>query len=294
MHRDEVPLTLQQVRRAVDQQFAECRDMPIVPVEGAGTVHRIFRVGEQLSARFPFVIDDLDSQRARLRREAEIQTSLKNQIRIATPVTHGIGEPSEHYPGYWSLQTWLPGVPAVELTLADSQWMATSIVELITGLRALPPSGERFGGEGRGGELRFADEWMDTCFHESRGIVDVPAIRSLWNELRDLPTAHVDVMSHRDLLPTNLLILDNALVGVIDVGGLGPADPSLDVMVAWNLFDRRCRRYVCEALGSSELEWQRSRAWALQQAMGTVWYYRETNPVMSEMGIEALARVLEG
>ena len=45
-------------------------------------------------------------------------------------------------------------------------------------------------------------------------------------------------------------------------------------------------------LGCDDLEWERGRAWAYAQAMGLVWYYVETNPVMSRMGRRTLDRLL--
>ena len=30
----------------------------------------------------------------------------------------------------------------------------------------------------------------------------------------------------------------------------------------------------------TSLEWERSKAWAFQQAMGLVWYYADSNPVI--------------
>ncbi len=40
-------------------------------------------------------------------------------------------------------------------------------------------------------------------------------------------------MTHGDLIPGNVLVADARLAGVIDVGGLGPADPALDPVAAW-------------------------------------------------------------
>ena len=48
------------------------------------------------------------------------------------------------------------------------------------------------------------------------------------------------------------------------------------------------------ALACSDLEWERSRAWAFQQAMGLVWYYADSNPVMSRLGRVTLDRVTAG
>ena len=54
--------------------------------------------------------------------------------------------------------------------------------------------------------------------------------RELWDYFRDLPRIAPDVMSHGDLTPLNVLVGDGRLVGVLDCGGFGPADPSLDLI----------------------------------------------------------------
>jgi aminoglycoside phosphotransferase (APT) family kinase protein len=98
-------------------------------------------------------------------------------------------------------------------------------------------------------------------------------------------------MCHGDLTPPNVLVQDGRLAGVLDGGGFGPADPSLDLVGAWHLLDADQRAVVRAALGCSELEWARGRAWALQQAMGLVWYYAESNPTMSRWGRRTLDRL---
>lgn len=80
--------------------------------------------------------------------------------------------------------------------------------------------------------------------------------------------------------------------GLLDVGGYGPADPALDLISAWNLLDAGPRRVLRAELGCGDLEWERSKAWAFQQAMGLVWYYADSNPVMSQLGRTTLDRLL--
>jgi aminoglycoside phosphotransferase (APT) family kinase protein len=133
---------------------------------------------------------------------------------------------------------------------------------------------------------------METCFKNSDGLLDVARLRRMWARLRELPPSGRDVMSHRDLIPANLLVHEGRLVGVLDAGGFGPADPALDLVAAWHLLDRECRDVVRSRLGSDEVEWKRGAAWAFQQAMGLVWYYQRTNPVMSALGRNTLSRLL--
>jgi aminoglycoside phosphotransferase (APT) family kinase protein len=99
------------------------------------------------------------------------------------------------------------------------------------------------------------------------------------------------VMSHGDLIPGNVLVSGGRLAGVIDVGGLGPADPALDLVAAWHLLEAGPRQVLRDDLGCDDLGWERGKAWAFEQAMGAVWYYVESNPTMSRMGRRTLERI---
>lgn len=99
-------------------------------------------------------------------------------------------------------------------------------------------------------------------------------------------------MSHGDLVPGNVLVADQRLAGVIDVGGLGPADPALDLVCAWHLLKKGPRQVLRDDLGCDDEEWERGKAWAFAQAMGLVWYYVESNPIMSALGRRTLDRLL--
>ena len=114
----------------------------------------------------------------------------------------------------------------------------------------------------------------------------------MWADMRALPSGAADAMCHGDLTPPNVLVADGRLAGVLDGGGFGPADPSLDLVAVWHLLDDVRREAVRRALQCDELEWRRGRAWAFQQAMGLVWYYAESNPVMSRWGRRTLDRLV--
>jgi aminoglycoside phosphotransferase (APT) family kinase protein len=114
------------------------------------------------------------------------------------------------------------------------------------------------------------DDWMQICFARGERLLDVPPLRQLWSELRDLPPDGGDVMTHGDLVPGNVLVLDARLAAVIDVGGLGPADPALDLVAAWHLLDPGPRDAFRDAMSCSDVEWARGAAWALERAMSSM------------------------
>ncbi|SDS78025.1 aminoglycoside phosphotransferase family protein [Microlunatus soli] len=293
MHADQLHVDPGIVRGLLDAQFPQWRGLPISQLETPGTVNAIFRVGTDLAARFPLVGDDPAQTRTILMSEADASLELAPAIGVPIPEPVVIGEPGPDYPLPWAVQTWLSGHDATVEDPAESDAFADDLVELIAGMRALDTRGRRFAGIGRGGHLPNHDDWLEVCFDNSEELLDVPLLRRIWADLRALPEVDADAMCHRDLIPPNLLIDNGRLVGVLDCGGFGPADPALDLVAAWHLLAAPQREILRRGLGSGDLQWRRGMEWAFQQAMGLVWYYLESNPTMSRWGRRTLDRIVE-
>jgi aminoglycoside phosphotransferase (APT) family kinase protein len=297
MHAGQHDVDAATVRRLVASQFPQWRHLAVTPVPSPGTVNAIFRVGDGLAARLPLQGDDPEAVRACLAAEAEAAAELHGSTRVPTPEPVALGEPGAGYPLPWSVQTWLPGSTAFDLDPAASSAFAADLAAFVADVRALDTRGRPFRGTGRGGDLRDQDAWVEECLDRSSGVLDVPPLRALWAELRPLPRADPDLMTHGDLVPGNVLVTRRdghlRLGGVLDVGGLGPADPALDLVGAWHLLDPGPRRVLRDELATDELQWERGRAWAFAQAIGLVWYYATTNPVMSALGRRTLGRLLD-
>jgi aminoglycoside phosphotransferase (APT) family kinase protein len=292
MHENQLAISAQTVRELVDGQFPAWRGLRITPVRALGTVNAIFRIGDRLAARFPLEPGDAGRVRSGLQREAGAARELAGRTRFRTPEPVALGEPGAGYPLPWSVQTWLPGVTATDDDPGESAGFAHDLAEFIAGVRAIDTGGRVFRGTGRGGDLRCHDAWMETCFARSGPLLDVPRLRRIWQALRDLPRGPGgDVMSHGDLIPGNVLVSGGRLAGLLDVGGLGPADPALDLVAAWHLLGTGSRQVFRADLGSDDLTWARGQAWAFEQAMGLVWYYAQSNPAMSLLGRRTLRRI---
>jgi aminoglycoside phosphotransferase (APT) family kinase protein len=294
MHAKQLTVSLQTVRTLIDEQFREWRSLPITTIASQGTVNAIFRLGDQFAARFPLEPRDVESARRWLEAEAEAARELVGRTRWPTPMPVALGEPGPGYPLPWSVQTWLPGVVATEEDPRESAAFAHDLAEFITDVRAIDTRGRTFRGRGRGGDLQSHDAWVETCFGHSEQLLDVPRLRRIWAVMRSLPrsAAARDIMTHGDLIPGNVLVSKGRLAGILDVGGLGPADPALDLVSAWHLLEAGPRRVLRERLGCDDIEWERGKAWAFQQAMGVVWYYVESKPAMSRMGQQTLERIM--
>lgn len=293
MHADQLTLIPETVHALVSDQFPEWRDLPVRAVASQGTVNAIFRIGDELAARFPLKPADVEATRRLLEREAQAARELAGRTRFPTPVPVALGEPGRGYPLPWSVQSWIPGRVATPHEPAGSGAFARDLAEFVREVRAIDTRGRAFRGEGRGGDLKSHDAWMATCFEKSAGFLDVARLRRMWAELRQVPRGlGPDTMTHGDLIPGNVLVARGRLAGVLDVGGVGPADPALDLVGAWHLLEDGPRRQFREDLGCEEAEWRRGKAWAFEQAMGAVWYYRASNPAMSRMGRVTLERLL--
>lgn len=292
MHDDEIYISDEVVRKLIADQFPEWSQDPIRRMASSGTVNSIFRIGEGFAARFPLRPDDSVSTRQALEEEALASAEFMRCSPFPAPVPIAIGRPGLEYPLPWSVQTWLPGTVAIDADSSASAEFARDLASLVTALRQADTGGRKFSGVGRGGDLRDHDEWVETCIRKSATMFDAHRLEELWDYFRALPRTSPDVMTHGDLIPPNILIDRGRLVGVLDCGGFGPADPALDVIAAWHLLDDSPRTIFRAELHCDELEWERSKAWAFQQALGAVWYYVDSNSAMHAMGHLTLSRII--
>jgi len=294
MHPDQLDVDRDTAAALVREQFPQWGRWPVTPVTSHGTVNVLFRLGDELVLRFPLEPGDPDAKRQWLLREAGSARRLLGQVPVRTPEPVALGEPGRGYPLPWMVYRWLPGTVAAEAQVAGSSPFATDLAAFVTALRRMDVEGRRFSGSGRGGLLVSQDDYVAGCLAQSEGLIDTQGVARLWAELRRTGGAGVaDAWTHGDLMPGNLLTAAGRLTAVLDVGGLAAADPALDLMPAWNLLTPASRSAFRSALGPDDDEWDRGQGWALTQAIGCLYYYRETNPVMSETARHTLQALLD-
>ncbi|MCZ9881189.1 phosphotransferase [Arthrobacter sp. B2a2-09] len=292
MHEDQRSLGRSEAVLLVRGLFPSVAESEVTAVESAGTVNYLYRVGTRCAAKFPMQGGDAGEARAVLLAEHAAMREFAAVSTVPSPLPVAIGEPGGEYPLPWSVQTWIEGEIATPASAASSASFALDLAALIASLRQADTKGRSFSGEGRGGELVAHDGWISQCLQQSEGLLPVDRLRRAWASLRSLPRHGDDVMSHKDLIPGNVILRSGRLAGVLDTGGFGPADPALDLVAAWHMLDFSQRDTLRTNLALGDLEWRRGAAWAYEQAIGLVWYYADSNPTMSALGRSTLDRLL--
>jgi aminoglycoside phosphotransferase (APT) family kinase protein len=283
MHADEVPTDVGLVRRLIASQFPQWSALPVHELVASGTVHALYRLGEEMVVRLPRrSAEDVEAEHTTLRR-------LRGRVPVEIPEPRAVGAPGEGYPWEWCIDNWLVGEHPVAGEISDE--LAREIADVVLSLRVVetngvPPSG-------RGSSLRRFDAAVRGTLPKLDGVIDTAKALALWEEALALPEwSNAPVWVHEDLMPANLLVRKCHLTGILDWGSAGAGDPAIDLQPAWNMLDARTRPIFRAALSPDDAMWMRGRAWALWTGIMALPYYRETNPVLAQNASYRLGQVL--
>ena len=271
MHVDEHEIDEALVHRLVSEQFPEWADLPLRRIEPSGTVNAIYRLGDELSVR-------LARRKGPTRpggKELEWLPRLAASLPVEIPVPVAQGRPSDDYPWFWEIHTWVEGetVPIEEI---DAIQAARDLAALVGALRQVSPDGAP---PGRG--IPLAERDREIRYWLARFDGD-PAVTAEWERALAAPSWEgPPVWHHGDLDVRNWLVREGRIRGVVDWGSMGVGDPACDVMVAWKLHSPAARDAFRAALPTDDATWERARGWALSQAVAILAYYTpENNPTL--------------
>jgi aminoglycoside phosphotransferase (APT) family kinase protein len=147
MHPGQLAIYLGSVRELVDAQLPQWRALAIEPVDSAGTVNALFRIGDDLTARLPLEPGDPALVRRDLECEATAARELAGRTRFPTPEPVALGESGAGYPLPWLVQTWLPGITATVEDPGGSAAFARDLAEFISGSAASAQTAGRSAGQ---------------------------------------------------------------------------------------------------------------------------------------------------
>ena len=288
MHEAEVHVDVALVRQLLADQHPELAARTVTPVDSAGTVNAIFRLGEDLYVRLPRV----PSWAEDLTNEARWLPRLAPHLSLEIPEPVAAGRPTETFPFPWAVYRWIQGTPYAGALVDDEVQAARDLARFVAELRSLDP-----GLSGRAAGRRPLAE-LDTSTRAAIGAADLEVDRdaalAAWERaLRAEVWNGEGVWIHSDLLPPNLLVRDGRLCAVIDFGGVGVGDPAADVVPAWSVFDLAGRAAFRDALDVDDGTWERARGYALHQAAMIIPYYRETHRDFAALATRTVERLLE-
>ena len=292
MHADEVDIDIPLVYRLLAAQFPQWADLPIEPLQSAGTDNMIYRLGDDMVVRLPRYPGATGS----IEKEHSWLPKLAPHLPLPIPVPLAKGVPGNGYPFHWSVCRWLPGENATWERIANPNQMATDLAHFITALQQINPSGGPLPNSHnfyRGVPLATRDAHTRAGIESLDGLIDTNAATAAWEAALDAEVyKRPPVWIHGDLQPGNLLVQQGRLSAVIDFGGLGIGDPACDLMVAWNLLGAENRARFRTALLVDEATWARGRGWALSVALIALPYYQDTNPVLAGISRHTITEVL--
>jgi aminoglycoside phosphotransferase (APT) family kinase protein len=288
LHANEVPISTELVGRLLAEQFPDWAQLSLRPVESTGTVNAIYRLGDELGVRLPLQ----ESGDHHLKRELEWLPKLAPRLPLDLPELVASGRSSVDYPFSWAVFRWIEGQPYTDDLIDDEHLAATALGDFVLRLRhalpleAAPPTGRL--------PLADLDRLTRKAIRESNGVIDVEAAMNAWDHALTAPSwSRTPTWVHTDLLRPNLLVEAGTLRAVIDFGNIGVGDPAADVIAAWSVFNAPGRRQFRSVLNVDDATWDRSRGYALHQAVLIIPYYAKTNAGFVATAKRTVEQVLE-
>ena len=271
MHIDELDITDGLVRRLLTGQFPSLARLSLRRLDPGGTVHVIYRLGDDLSVRLPRRRGPTTAEST----ELEWLPRLAPLLPVEIPVPVAQGRPSEEYPWFWEIHRWVEG-ETLPVDTIDAAAAACDLAAVVRALQAISPAGAP---RGRGIPLAERDPEFRAALARLGGD---PVLAAAWERALAAPAWDgPPVWHHGDLDQRNWVVRNGRIAGVIDWGSMGIGDPACDVMVAWKLHSQAARDAFREVVATDDATWERARAWAFSQSVIALAYYTtENNPAL--------------
>ena len=289
LHEDEIEIDLPLVRRLVNSSFPHLASRPLRPIEAYGSTNALFRLGDDLLVRLP----RQPGGSATIDKEARWLPHVAVALPITVPKIIAIGEPDLGYPERWAVMHWIDGetpeLPSIGSDSPTDDGLALGLADFIRALGVLQvpadaltdPELSHYRGESLAAIDASTRDYLADC-RQLHGLdLDLDGCERVWEAAMALPDSAETVAArwiHGDLLAENLLVRNGRLAAVLDFGCLSVGDPTVDLIVAWEVLDSPNRELFQSLLGVDEVTWMRGRAWALAIALMTFLYYWQTMP----------------
>ena len=279
------------VRRLIDTQFPQWADLPVRRVEQDGWDNHSFRLGTDMKVRLP----SASRYAAQVEKENTWLPRLAPHLPLPIPEPIAVGEPDDTFPWRWSVQRWLPGMPATPANIADASEFASSAAGFLYALQRIAVENGPVAGPHnffRGGSLRVYDSEVRHCIETLHDNIDAAGALAAWDTALATQWHRQPVWIHGDVAASNILITGGRLSAMIDFGNCGIGDPACDLVIAWTLFSGVGRSTFRDQVQADADTWTRARGWALWKALLVV-VDDATTPSSKDAARQVVADLIE-
>ena len=288
LHDDELDVDEELVRRLLGTLSTAYDGLPLRRFDASGSTNALFRVGDDLLVRLPRQPGGTET----IEKEQRWLPYVAPHLPVPVPELVAVGEPGFGYPEKWSVVRFLHGdLPVVPVNHEPPRHgLASDLAAVVAALGGLEVPRAAVADPAlrwyRGRPLAEMDDAMQENLRDSRPLVghpdldiDLDEVASAWARVINMPEAGREVEPrwyHGDLNAENLLVREGRLVAALDFGGLSIGDPTIDLVVAWQLLDGRARATFRSALAVDETTWRLACGWMLALSVMGLPYYWDT------------------
>ncbi|MGH3923564.1 MAG: aminoglycoside phosphotransferase family protein, partial [Pseudonocardiaceae bacterium] len=234
LHADEVDIDASLARRLVTEQVPEYAALPLRRVASGGTDNAVFRLGDDFALRMPLHPRAVGG----LLKEIRWLPVVAEHVSLDVPQVVATGESGEGYPFPWAVVRWLTGEDALTAHINSMSETARALGRFVAELQSIDMTdAPKPGSEGfsRGLPLLGRDAHFRAALAQCDGLVDTQRAAEVWDDALAVPAWDgPPVWLHADLLPSNVLVRDGRVAGVLDFGTMATGDPAYDVTPAWH------------------------------------------------------------
>ncbi|MFE3442688.1 aminoglycoside phosphotransferase family protein [Nocardia sp. NPDC059180] len=224
----EIEITADLVHDLLQEQHPDLAGLTIREVAG-GWGNQMWRLGDDLAVRMQRM-DPTPELQLKERRWLPV---LAPRLPLAVPTPVRFGEPSERFPKYWTVMTWVPGEPLDLGTISRGAHAADTLAGFLQALHVEAPDDAPVSAD-RGDHLEKYTDGFDHFFHAVVPDALADEVRAVWDDAVAAPAWEgPPVWVHGDLHPANVVVSDGTVSGVVDFGDMFAGDPAWDLAAAW-------------------------------------------------------------
>ncbi|MEI7580825.1 MAG: aminoglycoside phosphotransferase family protein [bacterium] len=265
MHKDPI-ITTTLVQKLITTQFSHYAHLPITPVPTQGHDNRSYRLGPHLLIRLP----SSAAYSAQVLKEQQWLPLLAPHLPLPVPTPVTLGSPTADYPFSWSIYQWIEGSTASTKTITDLSLFAADLAQFLTVLQSISADGGPAAGKHnfyRGGPLSTYNRETRAAIALLPNTADQKTATIIWNRALSSSWDKPPVWVHGDVAMGNLLTINGRLSAIIDFGCMAIGDPACDLVIAWNVLDKKSREVFKQAFSYDDATWHRAHGWALWKAL---------------------------